>query len=97
MELNRNHFFMAGIVILLLGLQLRAVETFTLNKETSQFLATQFPAKSEGPVSTTLTNWSVSASPPPLRTIRPPRWLGYALISVGVVLILHSLAMQRPS
>ncbi|GIW90104.1 MAG: hypothetical protein KatS3mg109_0536 [Pirellulaceae bacterium] len=97
MELNRNHFFMAGIIILLLGLQLRAVDTFTLNKEASQFLATRFPSKSEGPVATTLTQWSVGASPPPLRTIRPPRWLGYALISVGAVLILQSLAMPKPS
>ncbi len=97
MELNRNHFFMAGIIILLLGLQLRAVDTVTLNKEASQFLAARFPAKNEGPVGTTLTQWSVGASPPPLRTIRPPRWLGYALISVGTVLILQSLAMPRPS
>jgi hypothetical protein len=96
-ELNRNHFFMAGVVILLLGLQLRAVETFTLNKEASQFLATRFPAKTESPLGTTLTSWTAANSPPALRVIRPPRWLGYAMISIGVVLILQSLAMQRPS
>jgi hypothetical protein len=88
MEVNRNQFFMAGVVILLLGLQLRAVEAFTLNRECSQFLATRLPQKgNSGPATTTLTS---------LRTVRPPRWLGYALLSVGSVLILHSLAMKRP-
>jgi hypothetical protein len=28
--------------------------------------------------------------------LRPPVWLGYALMSVGGVLMLHSLAMKRP-
>jgi hypothetical protein len=97
MEVNRNQFFMAGVVILLLGLQLRAVEAFTLNRECSQFLATRLPQKgNSGPATTTLTSFTAAASPAPLRTVRPPRWLGYALLSVGSVLILHSLAMKRP-
>jgi hypothetical protein len=96
MELNRNQFFMAGVVVLLLGLQLRAVDTFTLNRECSQFLAARMPQKSSNPAATTLTSFTAAASPAPLRTVRPPRWIGYALISVGSVLILHSLAMKRP-
>jgi hypothetical protein len=34
--------------------------------------------------------------PTPRRTLRPPTWLGFALISIGAVLVLHSLAMKKP-
>jgi hypothetical protein len=32
MELNRNHYFAAGVVALLLGWQLRYVDSFVLNE-----------------------------------------------------------------
>lgn len=97
MEFNRNQYFMAGLVIFLIGFQFRTVEAFTLNREASQFLAARFPDTS-GPALTpaSWSSWTAAASPSPLRTIRPPRWLGYALMSVGGVLILHSLAMRKP-
>lgn len=97
MEFNRNQYFMAGLVIFLLGLQFRAVEAFTLNRECSQFIASRFPDKN-APMLTpaAFSSWTAAASPAPLRTVRPPRWLGYALMSVGAVLILHSLAMNKP-
>ena len=28
--------------------------------------------------------------------VEPPSWLGWALVSVGSVLILHSLALKKP-
>ena len=97
MELNRNQFFLAGLVILLLGLQLRAVESFTLNRECSQFIAAKMPKKQTATASANpFASLTTSAAPAQLRTVRPPRWIGYALISVGSVLILHSLAMKRP-
>ena len=95
MELNRNQFFLAGLVILLLGLQFRAVESFTLNRECSQFIAARMPQK-QAASTNPFASLTSGASPAPLRTISPPRWIGYALISVGAVLILHSLAMKRP-
>ena len=39
MEINRNQYFLAGLVMLLLGLQVRAVETFVLNDRASRFIA----------------------------------------------------------
>ena len=30
------------------------------------------------------------------KVVQPPQWLGYALLSVGSVLVLHSLAMPKP-
>ena len=39
MDLNRNQFFFLGLVVLLLGLQLRFVSAYVLNPEATQFLA----------------------------------------------------------
>jgi hypothetical protein len=30
------------------------------------------------------------------KVVEPPQWLGYALLSIGSVLVLHSLAMPKP-
>jgi hypothetical protein len=30
------------------------------------------------------------------KTIQPPEWIGWCLMSIGGVLILHSLAMRKP-
>ncbi len=94
MQLNRNHYFAAGVLALLLGWQFRSVDSFVLNEKSSTYLAQQF---SEGP--------SIAAAGPDLRrflptapqtrrTVRPPRWLGFSLLSLGGVLVLHSFAMR---
>jgi len=94
-EINRNQYFMIGMVVLILGLQVRAIDTYVLNEKTSRFLAERF-----SPLVTSIDtqggNLMPAVGPTPLRTVHPPVWLGYALISVGAVLILHSLAMKRP-
>ncbi len=41
MDLNRNQFFMGGLVLLFLGIQFRMVDTFTFNEKVTRFLATQ--------------------------------------------------------
>ena len=30
------------------------------------------------------------------KDVRPPEWLGWSLMSIGAVLILHSWAMKKP-
>jgi hypothetical protein len=90
-EINRNQYFLVGIVVLFLGLQVRAVESYVLNEKTSKFLAERIPA-----LASTDGNLMPAAGPSPRKTVHPPTWLGYAVISVGAVLILHSLAMKRP-
>jgi hypothetical protein len=95
MEFNRNHFFALGLVLLMLGLQLRQVESFTLSERTSKFLSERLnrtSGESDGGVRPLL----ASIGPTPRQTIHPPEWLGFALISVGSVLVLHSLAMKKP-
>ncbi|HZZ73769.1 MAG TPA: hypothetical protein VFE24_16070 [Pirellulales bacterium] len=91
MQLNRNHYFMAGLLTLLLGLQFRQVESFVLNDKVTRFLAERLPANNE---SSMLDFYPSSA--PIRKVVKPPSWLGWSLISIGSVLILHSLAMRKP-
>lgn len=94
MEVNRNQYFLLGLIVLLLGVQVQKVESYVLNAKASHFLAERM--KMMAGDGATDTAFMPAAGPTPLRTVRPPIWLGYAFISVGAVLILHSLAMKRP-
>jgi hypothetical protein len=100
MELNRNQFMLIGFLLFLLGLQFRLVDTFVLNEPSTRFLAKR-SAQAESPTSPWKLPLSMAANGqipiPAQRTrIRPPRWLSYALLSVGAVLMLHSIAMKKP-
>ena len=41
MEINRNQYFMCGLVLLMLGMQFRYVDSFVLNKQCSEILDKQ--------------------------------------------------------
>ena len=92
--LNRNHYFVIGIVLLLLGLQFRFVESYSLTPETSEFIAERFE-EPEG-WSATLPNLLAITTPDSRKIINTPRWLGYALLSIGAIVSLHSMAMKKP-
>jgi hypothetical protein len=94
-EFNRNQYFILGLVVMLLGLQIRMVETFVLNEKASRFLAERMaPAVTDA--DGTVRPFLPAVGPTPRRTLRPPTWMGFALISIGAVLVLHSLAMKKP-
>jgi hypothetical protein len=103
MELNRNHYFMIGIVLLLLGLQVRLVDSYLLTEEATEIVskhmkkAKQVQQEQPNPPSLFM------QAPPTPAVIAPkqqkvsvPQWVGWACISAGGVLVLHSLAMKRP-
>jgi hypothetical protein len=92
MDLNRNQFFFLGLVVLLIGLQVRCVSSYVLNGKTTQFLAER---TGNGPSPVAASFMSMSGSGPQ-KVIEPPEWLGWCLMSVGAVLVLHSLAMKKP-
>ena len=94
MELNRNQFFLLGMVILFLGIQFRLVDSIVLNERATRFLAER--TKSSGSMDS-LTQMFPAMGPTAKKSLRPPQWLGWALVSVGAVLVLHSLAMPKPA
>jgi hypothetical protein len=95
MEFNRNQFLILGMVLLFLGLELKKVESITLNERVSRLINERL-ANAGGDSDGTIRPFLASVGPTPRRTIHPPEWLGYAFLSVGAVCTLHSLAMKKP-
>lgn len=95
MEINRNQYFLAGIVVLILGIQFRQVDTYVLNEQVSRAVFKQ--AGETNPAAKTLSIMPSFGPVSPRKSVRPPEWLGWAVCSIGAVLILHSLAMPKPA
>lgn len=98
MEINRNQYFLAGLVLLFLGVQFRMIDAVVLTPQCAKLLGreTGTPVATAGDSTVGLVRAEATASAPS-RDFQPPEWLSWALISVGAVLILHSWAMPRPS
>jgi len=104
MELNRNHYFMIGIVLLLLGLQIRLVDSYLLTEEATKIVAKHMKKVKEVQQQQPQNPPSLFMQAPPTpavmapkqQKISVPQWIGWACISAGGVLVLHSLAMRRP-
>lgn len=84
---NRQHLLLAGLLLFLLGVQFRLVESFTLSERSSRFVATQL---GDGGARQAMA-WQ---GMPLRKVVEPPRWLGLALMSVGAVLTAKSLSMR---
>jgi protein-S-isoprenylcysteine O-methyltransferase Ste14 len=95
-ELNRYHYWIAGIFILLVGIQLRMVESYVLNEDSTRWLMDQSEDPTHQIVSKS-TQLFPAAGPLPRKTVVPPQWIGWAAVSLGSVLILHSLALPKPA
>ena len=95
MDINRNQYFMAGLLVLFLGIQFRMIDSYVLTEKATHFLAQQQGTKTQA-TTTQLSQLFPAAGPPIRKVVRPPEWIGWALISVGAVLILHSLSMKGP-
>ena len=81
--MNRNYYFLIGMVILLLGLQFRAVKSFTINEKTSHFITTKLAKGVAADVDAAPS--TLAESSPSVRTVKPPRWIGFALLSMGLM------------
>lgn len=92
-DFNRNQWIMIGVVLLLLGIQLRYVQAFVLSERTTQFIARRMQdvelASSDPGTS------MAAAAPIVKKRIEPPRWLGLALLSAGTVLAVHGMVMKK--
>lgn len=96
MEMNRYHYMALGLVLVLLGVQFRYVDSLRLTPQTTQFLAKKFGKKPAptNPLMSILPKTAPAIQPQ--KTIRPPKWLGYSLLSIGAVLMFQSLMMKKP-
>ena len=89
-----QRWFVFGFIILALGIQLRYVESFVLTPRASEFIETnikQAGFEHEDVYDTFL----LTAGPSPKKTLTPPRWLGWALMSMGGVMLLHGVTLHR--
>ncbi len=92
-EFNKNQWSMVGVVLLLLGIQLRYVQAFILSERTTQFLAKRMQ---EVELASNDPGTSLAAAAPVVqKRIEPPRWLGLALLSAGTVLAVHGMVMKK--
>ena len=94
MSLYRNRYFLLGVLLILLGVQFRMIDSFVLNERATQVLAR---VTKSGPVANNspMNSLMMRFSPPPTKRVQPPRWLGLAMIALGSVISLHAVAIPR--
>ena len=98
MEFNRNQYFMAGLVALMLGVQSRLVDAYVLNERATQFLHQRIQQIKGSQVASASESATLLASTPIVTNhrLQPPDWIGWSLVSVGSVLVLYSLVLKKP-
>jgi hypothetical protein len=91
MSFYRNRYFLFGLLLILLGLQFRRVESFVLNEPATRMAAkiTKTPIPGDDDVIVQ------SLDPPITKRVTPPRWLGSCMIAVGSIVTLHALAIPK--
>jgi hypothetical protein len=95
MDITRYQVFLVGVVLVLVGLELRTVDSFVLTPKATKFLAEQIGH----PVvlaSSAVGSITGAEAPLPPKVVTLPDWPGWFLISFGVVLVLQSRAMPKP-
>jgi hypothetical protein len=95
MDINRNQVWLAGLILLFVGTEFRSTDSFVLNQKATKMLAEQ----ANHPVAAA--NDTVQAvigaeAPLPPYTVRLPEWIGWSLLSLGAVFVLHSWTMPKP-
>lgn len=94
MEMNRNRYFLIGVLLILLGSQFRMIDSFVLNEPTTRALA-KMSRKAQVTQNDSLSTFLMQVHPKPTKRVHPPRWLGLAMIAVGTVASLHAIAIPR--
>jgi hypothetical protein len=94
MEFDRNRYFMIGVILFLLGLQFRFVDSFVLN-ETSTRALHRIAKQAKVADANSATNTFMQVAPSPKKTFQHPQWLGFVLLTMGGVMSLHALVLPK--
>ena len=92
-DIDRNRYFMFGVVLFLLGLQFRVVDSFVLNENSTRALQ-RFSQRASIADSNVATKAYMQVASPK-KSLRPPNWFGFVLLSVGGVICLHAMVLPR--
>jgi hypothetical protein len=96
MDISRNQYFCIGLVLLFLGFEFRSVDSATLTPEFTRILAKQ--SGNPAAAVNSATDFLLPDSQPVLqKTVHPPEWIGWALLTVGCVAVFHAMAMAKSS
>ena len=93
MKVNRQQFMMIGLILLFVGIQFRLFDSFTLTSEASAFIDDRLSKIEQQDPMTAFWSSNVPRGP---RTVIPPNWVGWAILSAGGILVMHSLALKNP-
>jgi hypothetical protein len=93
-EFNRNRYFMIGVLLFLLGLQFRMVESFVLNETSTRVLARMTRGSKYASASNMGQAMYMNVAAPK-KQFKPPTWIGFALLSAGGVICLHALVLPK--
>ncbi len=94
MEFDRNRYFMFGVLIFLIGIQFRMIDSFVLNESSTRALH-RIAKNSQMANSNVATNVYMNVAPSPKKSVKPPNWLGWALLTVGGVMSLHAMVLPK--
>ena len=87
---SRNYALLfLGILLLLIGGELRAVESFVLTPAATRVLANL--SGPSGDTASGAVRQVILDTAPPRKIIVPPPWLGWALLSIGIVVSAHAI------
>jgi hypothetical protein len=96
MDLNRNQFFLAGLLLLAIGFHFLKVESLVLNEQCSAIIEKKFGDKSKNSDSASSLWAAAGPSASKQKVIHPPKWLGWCLMSVGGVFAAQAVVMRKP-
>jgi len=96
MEINRNHYYLIGLVLLFFGVELRLVDAFVLTPELTNALGDHAGSPIAAVNNVAQNVFQMEKPLPVKKTLQPPEWVGWALLSAGSVLVLHAFSMAKP-
>lgn len=96
MSTYRNRYFLLGILLLLLGIQFRMVQSFVLNEQATRALA-RISKETAVADNSGMGAMLMQIYPKPTKRVAPPRWLGLSMIAIGAVISCHALTIPGPN